>query len=183
MECLKCNYHASLKTNYERHLLTKKHLQDKPVYTCDMCGYLAPTKQAYERHQKTFCCKEPIQYNCDACDYATLSKQNYDLHLTTQLHHKITRPINVKDVTPEYLLSTYHKSAVKYGLYYMGYRRLSSHSIYIIYKNKLVSIDDYRKAYDNLENTLKQEQGYKTRYERYAYVNKHLCRDLHYPFA
>ena len=183
MECLKCHFFGKTKQDFSRHLASRKHLREPPDYACHTCGYVAPNRQSYIRHQEIDCLKTEIEYTCVLCEYSTSCKQNYDIHLRTQLHCKITTPIQVKDFTPEYLLSRYHKSAVKYGLYYMGYRRVSTYSKYIIFQNKLVSIDDYTTAYNELENTLKNEPAYGMKYQRYAYVKNRLSPDLTYPFS
>jgi hypothetical protein len=105
------------------------------------------------------------------------------MHLLSQLHCNVVKPIKVKEIpSPLYLLNHYHKSAVKMGLHYMGYRRLSYHSKFIVYRNKIISKDEYATAYMELENTLKNEEGYETKYKRYAYKNKFLVNDLDYPF-
>ena len=184
MECLKCSYHTTLKTNYERHLLSKKHLQEKTLYVCITCGYDAKTKYSYERHIKTCSIDEPVDYNCLFCEYTTTSKQSYELHLLSQAHCRIMIPIKIKEIpSPLYLLNKYHKSAVKMGLFYMGYRRLSTYSKFIIYKNKIISKDEYTTAYQGLENTLKNEPAYNMKYKRYAYKNDCLVEDLTYPFS
>ena len=241
MNCEKCNYCTTLKTNYERHLLSKKHLDDKPNYTCNTCGYLAKTRQGFQRHLQTNCRKEPIEYTCDTCQYKTLckqayqkhletkthvndkskyscescgylaptkqaynrhncskepilyncipceyttsSKQSYELHLLTQIHCKICIPIKVKEVpTPLYFLNKYHRSAIKMWLHYMGYRRLSQYSKFIVYRNQLITKDEYAKVYMELENLIKQEQGFAMKYQRYAYKNNILDTSLEYPF-
>ena len=185
--CIPCTYSSKSKQDYNDHLLTKKHSRGgiKTDYTCQKCFYVATTKQAYERHQAVDCMtKEPIIYTCIPCEYSSKSKQDYDDHLLTQVHCKIFTIVKVKEIpSPAYLLAKYHKSAVKMGLNYIGYRRLSYHSKYIIYKNELVSQDDYMTAYQDLETLMKQEEGYEAKYRRYAYVKNRLSPDLTYPFS
>lgn len=184
MECVKCSYKAPTNQAYNRHVLTKKHLQEKPDYACVICGYLAKTKQGYDRHQEVDC-HPPIEYKCQQCDYNTMCHQAYTSHMDSQFHSKVCRPIKVKEIpSPSYLLQKYHKSAVKMGLHYMGYRRLSYHSKFLIYNTQLISKYDYKKAYDELENTLKNEPSYEVKYKRYAYKNGSLLvADLEYPFS
>jgi len=183
MECVKCSYKAPTNQAYDRHIASKKHLQEKPDYVCAICGYLAKTKQRYERHKEVDC-HPPIEYKCQQCDYNTMCHQAYTSHISSQFHSKVCRPIIVKEIpSPSYLLQKYHKSAVKMGLQYMGYRRLSYHSKFLIYKNQLISKYDYMKAYEELENTLKNEPAYHMKYKRYAYVLDKLAPDLHYPFS
>lgn len=182
MDCTKCDYHTTIKAHYERHLESAKHRYPKDDYTCLICGYLAPNRQSYLRHQKIDCLKTKIEYSCGPCEYSTSCKQKYNTHLMTQLHSMILTPVIAKDVTPGYLLSRYRKSAVKCGMYYLGYRRVSTYSKYIIFQNKLVSLDDYTTAYKQLEEKLKTEEGYLSKYARYAYKNGSLVDDLEYPF-
>ena len=183
MDCTKCDYHTTIKAHYERHMQSRRHLAPKPDYACHTCGYLAPNRQSYLRHQNTDCLKPEIQFACIPCEFSTSCKQKHDTHLRTQLHCMILKPIIAKDFTPTYLLSRYHKSAIKYGLYYMGYRRASTYSKYIIFQNKLVSLDDYIIAYNELEATLKNEPAYEMKYKRYAYLKNCLSQDLIYPFS
>jgi hypothetical protein len=184
MDCTKCDYHTNLRTNYERHLLSKKHQYPKDDYTCLICGYLAPNRQSYLRHQKIDCLKTNIEYSCGPCEFSTSCKQKYEIHLLTQLHCKICTNIKVKEYpSPSYLLDKYRKSAVKMGLHYLGYRRSSRYSKYIIFQNKLVSLDDYTIAYNELEATLKNEPAYEMKYKRYAYILNRLSPDLEYPFS
>ena len=183
MECLKCSYKAPTSQAYNRHVLSKKHLNEKPDYSCAICGYLAKTKQAFSRHKEVLC-HPPIDYKCQQCDYNTMCHQAYTSHMDSQFHSKVCRPIIVKDIlSPSHLLDTYHKSSVKMGLHYMGYRRLSHHSKYIVYKNAIISNDEYRQAYEELETLMKQEEGYELKYKRYAYVKNRLIPDLIYPFS
>jgi hypothetical protein len=184
MDCTKCDYHTNLRTNYERHMQSRRHIAPKPDYNCSICGYLAPNRQSYLRHQKIDCLKPNIEYTCGPCEFSTSCKQKHDTHLRTQLHCKIFTNIKVKEIpSPSYLLDNYRKSSVKMGLHYLGYRRSSTYSKYIIFQNKLVSLDDYTTAYNELEATLKNEPAYEMKYKRYAYVNKCLSPDLIYPFS
>ncbi len=182
MECVKCSFKAPTNQAYDRHVLTKKHLTEKPNYSCETCGYLAKTKQAFERHQVVDCIQ--LTYDCLACSYFTTCRQAYELHMTSQFHSKVCRSIKIKEIpSPSYLLDKYRKSAVKMGLNYLGYRRMSYHSKFLIYKNEIISKDMYSQAYEELENTLKNEPAYEMKYKRYAYKNENLVSDLLLPFS
>ena len=62
--CEKCDFKTALKQNYDRHMLSKKHLQD------DIQSDFA----------------------CHLCDYNTKVKQNYDNHIKSNKHFRNTRP-------------------------------------------------------------------------------------------
>ena len=63
--CEKCDFKTELKQNYERHLLSKKHLQDEEITN---------------------------EFSCNLCDYNTTVKQNYENHLKSNKHFRNTRP-------------------------------------------------------------------------------------------
>ena len=64
--CSTCDYVTSKKTNYDKHLLTRKHT------------LLTEKSQKYQ--------KSSSEFNCLVCDYTTCIKQNYDKHLLTRKH-------------------------------------------------------------------------------------------------
>ena len=64
--CEKCNFNTVRKSNYDRHILTSKHLKE-------MYG----TKN----EQKT-----SNSYSCKKCNYNTVRKSNYDSHILTSNH-------------------------------------------------------------------------------------------------
>ena len=70
--CELCDYTCGNKTNYEKHLITRKHinayecLQNNNIkiqkkYTCSICNKEYDFRQSLYRHKKT--CKEPISQN------------------------------------------------------------------------------------------------------------------------
>ena len=58
--CVICDYHTSSKSNFEKHLNTKKHLNQNPpkksetmsLFECIPCKYKTTDKSNYERHLK-----------------------------------------------------------------------------------------------------------------------------------
>jgi hypothetical protein len=72
--CEICNYHTSIKRDYNNHLSSKKHIK----------------KQAQHL------------YSCDFCDYTTSIKYNYNKHLSSKSHikksqHQANTPIKKED--------------------------------------------------------------------------------------
>jgi hypothetical protein len=83
--CTFCDYYSDNKSNYEKHLLTAKHI-------CLMNN----TK------------KVAIVFNCDSCDYTTSRKPDYKKHLTTAKHKscKSCKKTSIKVATIELENST-----------------------------------------------------------------------------
>jgi len=58
-ECKNCDYVTSIKSSYNRHLLTKKHtnnqLESKPIicHNCNKCGKEYKTQSGAWKHRKT----------------------------------------------------------------------------------------------------------------------------------
>ena len=79
--CTFCDYYSDNKSNYEKHILTAKHI----------C-LLNNTK------------KVAIVFNCDLCDYTTSRKPDYKKHLTTAKHKscksckKITSKVAISEL-------------------------------------------------------------------------------------
>lgn len=92
MECLnceKCNYTTTNKQNYERHLQSKRHLEERTnEYYCEKCQYATTNKQNFERHlQSSSHLEEKInEYKCEKCQYTTKNKQNFEIHLQSKKH-------------------------------------------------------------------------------------------------
>ena len=66
--CNFCHYTTSKKTNYDKHLFTRKH------------------KEIVQNGKKV-----ADKYYCMYCDYKTSKKTNYDKHLTTRKHFEIQK--------------------------------------------------------------------------------------------
>ena len=56
-DCDPCDFHSTVKANYERHLKTPKHLAGgkKPAkeYSCDECAYTTTNRGNFYTHQKS----------------------------------------------------------------------------------------------------------------------------------
>lgn len=58
--CLCCNFSTHLKSNYNNHLLTKKHIKNENIsneYSCKYCGQKYKHKQSVSKHIKYSCTK------------------------------------------------------------------------------------------------------------------------------
>ena len=99
--CEKCKYESFRKYDYDKHILTAKHLGE--------------TKVKHEKSQKS----QQI-YRCEICDYLTYRKNDYDKHLSTPKHlcetnqtilaqksHKNSQNISVHDNLDENHLCLY----------------------------------------------------------------------------
>ena len=79
--CTTCNYNSDNKSNYEKHLLTAKHI-----------SLINNTK------------KVTVKYICEICNYTSSNKRSYNIHLTTTKHKKrIANKPNESQITPKRL--------------------------------------------------------------------------------
>ena len=92
--CKLCKYKTTRKSNYEKHMLTKKH-QDKIQSkhpTCDKINTNTITNTNViipsELHVST--------YSCSVCNYITTKKYAYLRHVETVKHKKLVQLINGK---------------------------------------------------------------------------------------
>lgn len=59
--CEECKYTTDKKCNYEKHILSRKHIDKQPkssmkdIYMCKDCGVVCSYRQSYERHIKKNC--------------------------------------------------------------------------------------------------------------------------------
>lgn len=104
--CEKCDYNTSNKTNYKKHVLTKKHvakmscnfvakkLQKVAKYSCKNCDYVTSKKTDYEKHIRTIKCKSVTMstkvdnvdkkstlFSCSNCDYTTCENELFAKHI------------------------------------------------------------------------------------------------------
>jgi hypothetical protein len=73
--CEKCDYVSFRKYDYEKHILTAKHLSE--------------TKMKHEKSQKS-----SQKYRCEDCDYVSYRKYDYNKHILTAKHLSETNLVN-----------------------------------------------------------------------------------------
>jgi hypothetical protein len=95
--CEICNYETGDKSNYNKHLKSRKHAnkeQGKPnikLNKCDKCEYESYNMSNYNKHILTHLSKQKRKYTCKACEIEV--KDTYDLnkHLTSKQHKECVR--------------------------------------------------------------------------------------------
>lgn len=107
--CEKCDYKCNKKSDYEKHLMTRKHkiltntseMSSKVVeYVCE-CGKQYKHRQSLYHHKKN--CKyihldfkenKSVQnFYCEKCDFGCSKKSNYEKHLSTAKHTMVTEMV------------------------------------------------------------------------------------------
>ena len=113
--CEKCNYICSKKCNYDKHIMTLKHINRQKVakssnekvakntekYICYKCDYICSKKSDFDKHILTlkhfqresskkvadnFCENISEKFMCYCCDYICSKKCNFDKHVLTLKH-------------------------------------------------------------------------------------------------
>jgi hypothetical protein len=73
--CKSCYFYTSNNYDYNKHLLTRKHINRNQNTTLEMNG-------------KTKIVSKNANYTCNICNYYSNNKSNYDKHLVTEKHKK-----------------------------------------------------------------------------------------------
>lgn len=97
--CEQCNYETNLKTSFDKHLLSKKHINfdasKKFKYSCEQCNFSTDLRQSYDRHLESkmhlnagirIKCeqckpKKVYDYICPHCDYITNASTTLRYHI------------------------------------------------------------------------------------------------------
>lgn len=82
MKCDLCDFDAKTKYNYNRHLLTKKHINNEKLKN----NIENETKNKIENESKN-----KKNFSCDLCNYYTNSKQSIERHLDSIRHNKVKK--------------------------------------------------------------------------------------------
>jgi len=109
--CEICQYYTNIKTNYDKHLSSKKHTEksiknsikeeNNKKFVCEICYYNTCIKYNYDKHLSSKKHKEKEFENnknfvCEICNYNTSIKRDYNNHLSSKKHinkTQINKPI------------------------------------------------------------------------------------------
>jgi hypothetical protein len=111
-ECKRCNYITEVKSNYNRHLNSKKHL--KKTYRCNVCDYATDLKADYKRHMRTLKHKDNVRkpkssvlkentktkfkmeaYICEYCEREFKSTKGLNQHMKYCDYNEHSSSINI----------------------------------------------------------------------------------------
>lgn len=110
-ECKRCNYITELRSNYNRHLKSKKH--SKKHFTCEICNYSTDFISSYRRHLTTDKHKQNVDtnkssisqvsktkfkmdsYECEYCNREFKSKKGLKQHMVSCKQNTNDNAINV----------------------------------------------------------------------------------------
>ncbi|AHC54972.1 zinc finger protein [Tunisvirus fontaine2] len=104
--CSVCGITSTTKSNFRKHLLTKKHLANlngKSIkganYSCEDCGYHSNDKSHYEEHisSKKHLKRKMGNNECVCCNYTTNDISNFTRHLQSKAHLKKFALANVSN--------------------------------------------------------------------------------------
>lgn len=90
LACEKCSYYTTNKSNFNKHLLTKKHLNRVNIkqYACNQCSYVAKHKGDYDKHmlsRKHILC-DNIEYDNTPFHFTDTSGMDNTTKLTELVH-------------------------------------------------------------------------------------------------
>ena len=112
--CHQCNYNTTIKSNYNKHLETKKHIRNtnkerikKSTLKCPYCDKTFTRKDSLIRHIKKYCRKtNNVASNSQKLDKWTCPKCFYTFkHHSSYYRHKkkdTCSHLNTQDIQPNY---------------------------------------------------------------------------------
>ncbi len=165
--CETCDYATSKLTDYNKHLLTRKHQEvlaligkNCPKYRCEKCDYNANKKSHFDSHLKTTRHLEVLasignicrDYRCELCDYTANKKSHYDIHLTTMRHIKNASTDDSE--ASYYCKDCDYKTFIKsnYNKHLLSQKHLAKSCT-----NENTDDDDYNEEYDDISCVEQQE--------------------------
>jgi hypothetical protein len=80
--CVECDYTTYIKCNYNKHILTKKHILESINNKCEKCKKVLKSKQSFENH-KAICRGTMNKLECGKCN------QKFNSTRTRTSHEKI----------------------------------------------------------------------------------------------
>ena len=90
--CDTCNYSAVYKSEYDKHIKSKRHKRGghNIDYKCGDCDYTGLNRWNLTMHQATthytIKQKKELKYYCDVCDCICFSALYYNTHIASPLH-------------------------------------------------------------------------------------------------
>jgi hypothetical protein len=117
-QCESCDFLCSKNSDYNRHLITAKHLMadsdvcisDTPSYICSKCNHIFKHASSLSRHKKNCVIIQPaelkkeITFNCNKCEIGCFKQNNYNQHLLTDKHINLKSNIyNSKNSPKQYI--------------------------------------------------------------------------------
>ena len=78
--CEKCDYYALKKSDYTKHISTRKHMLATNIAGMEINGKENPAKKSPESNTST------SNYSCEKCNFSCVKKSNYEKHIITKKH-------------------------------------------------------------------------------------------------
>ena len=78
--CEKCHYTALKKSDYDKHISTRKHISATNIAGMEINGNENPAKKSPESNTSI------SNYSCERCNFHTINVSNYNAHLLTKKH-------------------------------------------------------------------------------------------------
>ena len=78
--CEKCDYNALKKSDYDKHISTRKHILATNIAGMEINGNKNPAKKSPELNNSI------SNYSCEKCNFHTINVSNYNAHLLTKKH-------------------------------------------------------------------------------------------------
>lgn len=113
--CNYCDLHTNIKCNYDKHVLTKKHIQrldlstnnidiNNVLYKCEICLFESNKRSKLDIHMKTrkhlkntgniSNITNPLSFICEACNKIYTKRNSFFYHKTTCKKKKLLLTIN-----------------------------------------------------------------------------------------
>jgi hypothetical protein len=96
--CKTCDYKTAEKSNYTRHMASKKHSKKvspvaEKVHSCAECTYTSKDKSNLNRHMKSHAGIVTYRFHCDACNMDLKDSYNLLQHKFSETHKDKVRTI------------------------------------------------------------------------------------------
>jgi hypothetical protein len=98
-KCVQCEFYTQIKTLYEKHLQTGKHITGKNSVRndkkypekCEFCDYKPTNNRRYIQHKLIYHStkeekKDKFKFYCEKCNFGTYSEILYKKHTDSKKH-------------------------------------------------------------------------------------------------